>query len=282
MPVRLLLIHMLVFLKFVSFAQTSGGILFRLFESDSKQTECKFFFDARQSVFVSNDGYKEVVYKIDDTTRKDYSLEKIFEKTGKKFTDSTDAKPKYYTTQVYDEGNIIYKNLRDSILIFREDFKKSAIIVNEPKLPKILWQISDEKKMVYVYECQKATTFFRGRNYTAWFTRKIPIANGPWKLHGLPGLILEFQTDDNKYRMKFVRIVTPIEDVELLHKPIKGDRIDFVDYDFVKRKRLEDNMKELTDRFTPFIDSIKIALIKTTSLSFDFKHVEFQELNFRE
>ena len=282
MPVRLLLIHMLVFLKFVSFAQTSGGILFRLFESSGDQRDYKFFFDARQSVFVSNGGYRDVVYKLDDTTGRDYSFEKIFEKLNKKSADSTDAKPKYYTMQVYKEGNVIYKNLRDSILIFREDFNKSAIIVNEPKLPKIVWQILDDKKMVDVYECQKATTFFRGRNYTAWFTRKIPIANGPWKLHGLPGLILEFQTDDNTYKMKFVRIVTPIEDVELLHKPITGDRINFADYDSVRRKRYEDKMQAMFEKFKSVIDSNKISIIKNDLITIDVRHLEFQELNFKE
>lgn len=34
-----------------------------------------------------------------------------------------------------------------------------------------------------------ATTQFRGLTYTAWFALDIPINEGPWKFHGLPGLI---------------------------------------------------------------------------------------------
>ena len=262
-----------IILYFTALAQTSGGILFRLFESGGKQTECKFFFDTKQSVFVSKDGFKDVVYKLGDTTGKDYFLEQFNEQ----FTDSADTKVKYYTTQVYDEGNVIYKNLRDSILVFREGFRQSAIIVQEPKLPKILWQISDEKKMIDVYECQKATTFFRGRNYTAWFTRKIPISNGPWKLHGLPGLILEFQTDDNKYNMKFVRIVIPIEDISLLHKPIKGKRIDFTNYCAERKKRYEDGFKGFIEKYKG-MKSITIS----APVAVDMRKVEFQEINFEE
>ncbi|RMD74282.1 MAG: GLPGLI family protein, partial [Bacteroidetes bacterium] len=41
------------------------------------------------------------------------------------------------------------------------------------------------------YRCQMATAHFRGRDWTAWFTRAIPVPLGPWKLIGLPGLVIE-------------------------------------------------------------------------------------------
>lgn len=60
----------------------------------------------------------------------------------------------------------------------------------EELLPEWNWQIHDTTKSVLGYECQMATATFHGREWTAWFTPEIPITNGPWKLGGLPGLIL--------------------------------------------------------------------------------------------
>ncbi|MCM4160898.1 GLPGLI family protein [Antarcticibacterium flavum] len=53
------------------------------------------------------------------------------------------------------------------------------------------WEILPETKKIKDYEVQKATTAFAGRKYVAWFTPEVPIAEGPYKFNGLPGLILE-------------------------------------------------------------------------------------------
>ena len=62
--------------------------------------------------------------------------------------------------------------------------------VSEP-IPELNWTLIRATKKIGNFLCQKATTTFRGRKYTAWYTTKIAIPFGPWKLQGLPGLILE-------------------------------------------------------------------------------------------
>lgn len=66
-------------------------------------------------------------------------------------------------------------------------------------LPAIKWTITNETKEVESRKLVKATCTFRGRNWTAWFAPDISVYAGPWKLQGLPGLIIEAKDDTNRY-----------------------------------------------------------------------------------
>lgn len=65
------------------------------------------------------------------------------------------------------------------------------------------WEILPETKKIKDYEVQKATTSFAGREYVAWFTPEIPIAEGPYKFNGLPGLILEIADTKEHWVFEF-------------------------------------------------------------------------------
>lgn len=47
--------------------------------------------------------------------------------------------------------------------------------------------------------CQKATSYYRGRNIIAWFAKNIPLQQGPWLYNGLPGLILKVEDTHNQF-----------------------------------------------------------------------------------
>jgi len=64
-----------------------------------------------------------------------------------------------------------------------------------------VWRISTETQTIIGYRSQKATTRFGGRDWTVWFTPDIPISEGPWKLRGLPGLILKAYTADGEFSL---------------------------------------------------------------------------------
>jgi GLPGLI family protein len=91
-------------------------------------------------------------------------------------------------------GTEIYKDLlsKQERVTLRLPATTEVLSYNED-IPTLSWKIWNENTLVSGYTCTKATATFRGREYIAWFTPELPINNGPWKLGGLPGLILRAQ-----------------------------------------------------------------------------------------
>jgi GLPGLI family protein len=52
------------------------------------------------------------------------------------------------------------------------------------------WKMLTGDSLILGYSCGKAACTFRGREWTAFYAYDLPLRNGPWKLCGLPGLIL--------------------------------------------------------------------------------------------
>ena len=70
----------------------------------------------------------------------------------------------------------------------------------EEPTAKLKWTITEEKLDTLDYHCTMAVCKYAGREYRAWFTEEIPVSYGPWKLCGLPGLIIKAETVDGEYR----------------------------------------------------------------------------------
>jgi GLPGLI family protein len=75
--------------------------------------------------------------------------------------------------------------------------------------PEIDWTLLEETKKIGSFVCNKATTRFRGRNYTAWYCPEIKGNFGPWKLQGLPGMILEAHDEKREVIFEMKKIETP-------------------------------------------------------------------------
>jgi len=107
-----------------------------------------------------------------------------------------------------DRRFVFYTNSKTDTVISAEYRFKGPYLSKEKKA-KINWTITDKSKQIANYNCLQATCKFRGRYYTAWFTPEIPISAGPWKLQGLPGLILEATDKTKEVQYLFTSIAYP-------------------------------------------------------------------------
>lgn len=61
------------------------------------------------------------------------------------------------------------------------------------------WELLDGDTLIMDHLCRKAQTTYHNRTWTVWYAQDIPICDGPWKLCGLPGLILAARDSKEEY-----------------------------------------------------------------------------------
>lgn len=100
------------------------------------------------------------------------------------------------------------------------------------------WEIKDGTKTISDYKCQKAVSVinWRGKNWliTAWFTKEIPVDDGPGRYVGLPGMILGVRFRGRYYyarkiKLKKMRIRFPADEFLLSFEAYKN-------FDFSKHR----------------------------------------------
>ena len=86
--------------------------------------------------------------------------------------------------------------------------------------PDITWTLTDDTLTVSGYLCQQAMATFRGLEWHVWYTEEIPSSAGPWRLRGLPGLIVKAESEVHtfclaKLRMEASPITAPEQTPEV-------------------------------------------------------------------
>lgn len=181
-----------------------------------------FFLSLVCNTIYSQKQFNYLLY-VDDTVRTGALL--FNEKENKAvyidqmndFRKKTDEKPTFTVNVSGDEDFVYYKqNLNE--LNYTYELLKIPYLINDNTLV-IDWELTSDKKEIQGLICSKATTTFRGRNWTVWYCPQIPVVYGPWKFYGLPGLMMELTEDTNRFAFVLTEIieeaVTNVKDLNL-------------------------------------------------------------------
>ncbi len=101
-----------------------------------------------------------------------------------------------------------YQNPSGKVLVSKERTKAKKYIIMDT-MTIIPWKLSKDTKKIQNIECFSAQAEYRGRVWTAWYAPSIPISSGPWKLYGLPGMILEAEDREKLIRFECTTINVP-------------------------------------------------------------------------
>ncbi len=140
-----------------------------------------------------------------------------------------------------DVGEVFAMDFEKKNLEMRRLVREKGFMSSEP-IPAIKWQLLNEEKYFGSLKCQKATANFRGRAYIVWFCPEIPISAGPWKLQGLPGLILDARDTDNDIQFNFESIEIPLKQ-QVKTTPLKNATGKWIPFDEFKHIWLTENEK---------------------------------------
>lgn len=109
----------------------------------------------------------------------------------------------------------------------------------EEKINAIAWILTDESKEVCGYLCMKATGTYGGREWIAWYTPEVAIPFGPWKIVGLPGLVMSAEDTEGLHHFTAIQFRTASGDIATSELPeeIKTTREKFIS----SKNRFEQN-----------------------------------------
>jgi GLPGLI family protein len=148
-----------------------------------------------------------------------------------------------------------YQYPNEQKLITKDNLLVNDYLIESP-MPAIDWKISGDTATFGGLHCQEATGHFKGRDYIVWFCPDVPVRIGPWKLSGLPGVIVDAHDAKNEVVFKFEGVEKAVfTDV----KPIVGADVAEKDAPPILRG-LDDN---------PNIIAPPAKAIKTTQKEFD-------------
>ncbi len=98
------------------------------------------------------------------------------------------------------------------------------------RMDDIGWTLQAEHDTICGHSCRKATGMYGGRTWIAWFAEDLPTRFGPWRLSGLPGLILRAVSEDGIHQFECVGVEAVKESItyNVPEETVKCSRSKFV------------------------------------------------------
>ncbi len=175
----------------------------------------------------------------------------------------------------------VFKSASDSIVTVYDSAGMLERGVYSEPLAEMDWVIGDSTKTILNYECVIAETDYHGRHWMVWFTPDIPIQDGPWKLCGLPGLILEAKERAGQHHFIATGIQSTNQEIRPIYTPEKYDRMARKDMLKSQRQYLTNSamMTNAINSNTPSGEKIEI---KNEANDAPDLHVDFLETDYHE
>ena len=149
------------------------------------------------------------------------------------------------------DENPVYKNTESETYIEEAKIENKTFLIKD-LLPKIDWKITKETKEIAGFPVLKATATLADEKktvITAWYSPKLNYKTGPDKFWGLPGLILEIETQINfedgskegiKYTASKIEVLKSSEKIKI---PTEGKKVTQEEFSKITKEHLQKLME---------------------------------------
>ena len=91
--------------------------------------------------------------------------------------------------------------------------------LSKEPLAKVDWTLDDDTLAIGGLLCHRATGKLYGKLWTVWYTEEMPSSAGPWKLRGLPGLIVKAEDSEGIHCFTLYGTKNEVRDISSIDNP---------------------------------------------------------------
>lgn len=199
LPMKNLILFFCVLVNGVAVAQDNDKVIARVFYTMQHKRDTSNRDSVYKENMVLSVSTKASLFSSFDKVAQSEKIKKQEQEQTKNWTGDGPPGHKFSgLRKLYNED--IYHFLTERKRIVKEFLIRNYLY--EQPLEDVNWILTAESKLVGKFNAQKATTWFKGRQWIAWFAADLPFETGPWKLQGLPGLIVEAY--DERREIEFI------------------------------------------------------------------------------
>ena len=177
------------------------------------------------------------------------------------------------------EDEYLFKNMPEGKNTVYQGFGFNKYTYEEDIEPQE-WILGDSVRSILGYECRQAECDYRGRHWIAWYAPEIAVSEGPWKLGGLPGLILEAYDSRRHYVFTALGMTTEVPGKVGIHIFTKNDLSEIS-----REKYLHFRWKRMNEHQDPSEKLRTAGIIKSKkkqeeSVETVYSHYDFEETDY--
>jgi len=159
-------------------------------------------------------------------------------------------------------NTFVYKNITENNIFYSNNIQFTDFYIFSPLDKDMVWNLEEGNKEILGYKCSKATISYGDRKYEAYYTTELGVSNGPWRFHGLPGLILEIRSLDDIFELKATSLKT-YKSNKKIKNPYEFKRLmTWEDFLILYRKKYDDVIRNNMTEYGPSTSLPEMGIVR--------------------